>query len=306
MTTVLVTGAGGYIGGRLSNRLVADGYEVRALVRAPLSWPTGIEQVIGDLVTQPELAKVIAQGVDVVIHLAGANEVDAAQDPERVMTNTVDAARRVAEAGIPRIMYLSTVHVYGTALSPGVVVTEETAPEPVHPYAQARLACEQIFEAAPAEALIFRLTNGVGAPSRPEVRRWSLVANELCREAATAGRLTLRTPGVQWRDFIALHDVESLLSSVARAGSLPVGTYNLGTGRSMTILQLAALIQDAFESLGRPRPELEAPPAPADPPGPYRVDVSKLGDLGVRPQTALSDAIAETARFCVAHRSELT
>ena len=306
MTSVLVTGAGGYIGQRLTHQLAADGVAVRALVRAPLQWPAGIEQVVGDLVVQPGLAQEIARGVDVVIHLAGANEIATALEPGTAVSDTITAAERVASSGAERVIYLSTVHVYGDALTPGALVGEDTAPSPTHPYAVARLACEKVFTHSGLSALVFRVTNGVGPPWRPDVPRWSLVANDLCREGATTGRLTLRTPGVQWRDFIALRDIESALSALVRSSSFRAGIYNLGSGRSVTIRDLAGIVQDSFVGLGEPRPDLVAPAPPPDPPGPYHVDITALELLGIRPQTPLRTAVDETVRFCLAHRARLT
>ena len=306
MTSVLVTGAGGYIGQRITRRLAEHGVAVRALVRTPVPWPDGVDEMVGDLVLQPDLARAAAVGVDTVVHLAGANEVAAAEDPEGSMAATVLAAERVAASGVSRIIYLSTIHVYGAGLREGAVISEASEAAPIHPYAAARLACEHALARSGVPSLIFRLTNGVGAPSRPEVQRWSLVANELCREGATSGRLTLRTSGVQWRDFVALADVESIVQTLVEPSAFQPGLCNLGSGHSVTVRDLARLIADSFEAHGSPRPALHAPDAPADRPGPYRVDVQHLASLGVRADTPLRSAIDETVQFCIAHRTALT
>jgi UDP-glucose 4-epimerase len=304
VTTVLVTGAGGYVGQRLTCHLAADGLAVRALVRTPLSWPAGIEQVVGDLVTDPGLAQSIAHGVDVVIHLAGANEQLAARHPEASVSDTVMAAEHMAHSDVERIIYLSTVHVYGNLLTSGALIREDMPPDPVHPYAVARLACEELFLHGRAPAMIFRLSNGIGAPAHPESRRWSLVANELCREGAVTGRLTLRSPG-QWRDFIALSDVETVLTAVVGSATFRPGVFNLASGRSITVLDLASMVQESFVKLGQPRPLLVAPDGPERPPGPYRIDVTKLRQLGLSAATPLHQAVDETVRFCLDHKRAL-
>jgi UDP-glucose 4-epimerase len=311
VTTVLVTGAGGYIGQRLVLRLAADGHLVRALVReSPVGglWGSEVEQVMGDLVTEPGLAGEIAGGVEVVVHLAGANEVVAAADPERAVPEAVVAAERVAESGVGRVLYLSTVHVYGHALRSGAVVGEDTPAQPVYPYAVARLACEEVLRGSGVPSMVFRLTNGVGAPAHPDVRRWSLVANDLCREGAVSGRLTLRTPGVGWRDFVALADVEAALSLFVGAGSFRAGLYNMGSGRCIRVRDLAEMIQASFVAAGEPEPELVAPPVPAEAAeaaGAYVVDVSRLGELWDGARTPLRSAVDETVRFCLEHREAL-
>jgi UDP-glucose 4-epimerase len=304
VTTVLVTGAGGYIGQRLVARLVGEGVAVRALVRRPVPWGGGVDEVVGDLVADPRLAAQAVGGADVVVHLAGANEAAMGSDPDRAVADTVLAAERVASSGAPRVIYLSTIHVYGQALTEGVVVSEDTPAVPVHPYAVARLACEEVFARSGVPTLSFRLTNGVGAPARADVPRWSLVANELCREGAVHGRLTLRTSGVQWRDFIALRDVESVVASLTHR-SFNGGVYNLGSGVSVTVRSLAELIAERFVHFDELRPELIAPALPAEVPGPYRVDVSRLRELDIVVNERLVDAVDETVQFCLAHRSDL-
>jgi UDP-glucose 4-epimerase len=304
MTSVLVTGAGGYIGQRLTRQLATAGHEVRALVRTSVAWPPGVTEVVGDLVRDQDVAARAAEGMDVVVHLAGANEAAMAGDPDRAMAETVTAARNVATSGVGRVIYLSTVHVYGDSLLPGSVVSESTEVRPVHPYAMARLACEEVFAAALPDCVSFRLTNGVGAPAAPSVQRWTLVANELCREGALSGLLTLRTSGAQWRDFVALSDVEQVVASVVRE-PVPAGVYNLASGEPMTVRDLALLIADRFDALTGSRPTLVAPDLPDISPGPYRIDIDRLSDLGLSATTPLADAVDETILFCLEHRDAL-
>ncbi|MHB1536517.1 MAG: NAD-dependent epimerase/dehydratase family protein [Acidimicrobiales bacterium] len=305
MTTALVTGAGGYVGGRLCRELAAHDVKVRALVHEHRDWLDPAEQIVGDLFLEPDLARDAAVGADVVFHLAGANEVKAELDPDAALAETIVAARRVAACTTARTVYLSTVHVYGAALQPGAQVTEDTPLQPRHPYAIARLAGEHLFASLAAEPVLIRLTNAVGAPVEPRVDRWSLVANELCREAATVGTMTLRSDGSQWRDFVALSDVVTVLAELARPGRLRPGTYNLGYGRCHTVRTLAELVAEAFVALGRPRPTLVAPAPAAESVAPYQIRVDRLRASIPCPATSLAEAIGETARFCIAHAADL-
>lgn len=116
----LVTGATGYIGGRLVPRLLDSGFEVRALARNPdklatVPWRKRIEVVRGDLGDPASLEAAFAD-VDVVYYLVHSMgfEKDFATEERRAALNVVSAARR---AGVRRIVYLSGLHPEGTELS---------------------------------------------------------------------------------------------------------------------------------------------------------------------------------------------
>lgn len=308
MPTTLVTGAGGYVGQLLVRRLVADGHAVRALARRPGAvWPDGVTEIIGDLVEEPDLAARAADGVDAIVHLAGPSEVLAPKEPDRFLAETVMCAERVAACEVSRAVYVSSVHVYGEALRGGGVVHEETELAPVSVYARSRQQCEEVFEAgAESSLVVLRQTNGFGAPAAVDVHCWHLVTNELCREGATTGRLTLRTHGLQWRDFVPLVDAVRVHRAAA-AGELEAGVWNVGSGASVTVRQWAEMIAASFERVTGSPPVVDAPPPP--PAGEVElaatVDVSKLRAVGLGVATTAEDALDGVVRFCVEHASEL-
>lgn len=309
---MLVTGAGGYIGSGLVATLREQDWEVRAAAREPASH-LDVEQVVGDLSGDAEAAAAACEGVDAVVHLAGDNEVVAARNPAKALGDTVLATERIVEAAaaarVKRFVYMSTVHVYGQRMVEGATLTEDLRPEPRAPYAIARLASEHLAAAlAPSgtEVVVLRLTNSLGAPAHPAVDRWTLVSNDLCRQGALTSGLELRSSGVQWRDFVALRDVRAIVVAACRAdGPLPPGTYNLGSGKPMTIRDLAGLIQDAFERVTGIRPELTAPEPGPNRPDPYFVSVERTARRGVTADTPVADAVEETVRFCIEHKEAL-
>lgn len=309
-----MTGAGGYVGGRLVGTFGDEGSEVSALVRERAE-RLGVPQTICDLSTASEDKLAGAcEGVDTVVHLAGENEVMAAREPAAALAATVVATERLIEAAaaahVKRLVYMSTVHVYGVRMAPGATLTEDLRPEPRSTYAISRLSSEHVaamLSASGCELVVMRLTNSVGAPDHPAVDRWTLVANDLCRQGALSGCLELRSSGVQWRDFVALSDVCSMIAAASRVGheALPPDTYNLGSGIPTTVRGLAEMVQDSFERLAGTRPELHAPDPPPERPEPYHVSVQRAAQFGLHAQTRLQDAVDETVRFCLENREEL-
>jgi UDP-glucose 4-epimerase len=305
-------GAGGYIGARLTRTLLDRGLLVHALVREPAPW-IEVEQTVCELTVADVGALAAAcEGAATVVHLAGENEVVAATRPAAVLAATVVATEKVAEAcalaGVRRLLYTSTVHVYGARIESGATLEEDMRAEPRSAYAISRLASEHVAASASGdcELVVLRLTNAVGAPIDPRIDRWSLVANDLCRQGALRERLVLRSTGTQWRDFVPLTDVcEAIATAAAPSGPVPPGTYNVGSGRPITVRDLVDLIQNAFERATGRRPALAAPDPEPDPPAPYRVSVERAARYGVRLETPLERAVADTVDFCLTHREEL-
>lgn len=117
---ILVTGATGYVGGRLAPRLVEAGHAVRVLARDPgrlrgAAWADDVEIVKGDLEVPAEVRRA-TRGIDVVYHLVHAMSAggDFAK-AELLQAQHVAAAAR--DAGVQRIVYLSGLHPEGERLS---------------------------------------------------------------------------------------------------------------------------------------------------------------------------------------------
>ena len=310
---MLVTGAGGYVGSGLVAALAREGWDVRAAVRERAPY-LDVPQIVADLSEDAEEARRACEGADAVVHLAGENEVVAAERPAAALAATVLATERIVEAaaaaGVKRFVYMSTIHVYGERIAADAVLTEDLRLEPRALYAVARLASEHVASAlctTGMELVVLRLTNSLGAPAHPSVDRWTLVSNDLCRQGALTGQLELRSSGVQWRDFVALADVHAVVAAACRFDppALPHGTYNLGSGNPMTVRALAGLVQDAFERQTGRRPDLVAPEPEGEPPRPYRVSVDRLAAHGIRCETPVDQAVEETVRFCIEHKEAL-
>jgi len=307
---VLVTGGYGYVGGRLAQHLVGRGVRVRLGTRVardgPPSWAPEAEPVVADLADPPNL-RLACRGASTVVHLAATNEIDSAADPAKAHeVNTLGTERMLAAAiaeSVVRFVYLSTAHVYGDNLSG--TVTEETPPRPVHPYAATHLEAERaVLDALRSrriEAIVLRLSNGFGRPAHPAVDRWTLLVNDLCRQATVQHRLALRSSGLRFYDFITIEDACRGISHVARldASAIGDGLFNLGGEYSCSVRAMAERVSARAERmLGAPMP-LECPDAgegeratPLD----YRIDKLKATSFALLQK--IDEEIDATLELC--------
>lgn len=309
---ILITGGLGYLGGRLAQHLreAFPQREIRLLTRkAPAarpSWADAFEVAQADLL-RPEQIPPALESVETIIHLAALNEVRSLQSPMEALQTTVGGTIRLLEAaraaGVRRILYLSTIHVYGPAA--GAPITENRLPRPVHPYAITHLAAEDFIAAAAMnaemESLIFRLSNGYGCPADAGVDRWTLVFLDLCRQAVHRGALRLTSPGLAHRDFVSIQDL-------GRAVVLALGwpsadwsgeAYNVGGECSISIRALAQRISSEYAAVHGKALPLSASPGrgrAAEAP-PVRFDISKLKARGYTPHHRWGAEIRQTFRL---------
>lgn len=310
---VLLTGGLGYLGGRVVEHLRHQKqYELRLLVRRVpeelRSWLHGTELWQGDL-TQPETLRGIGDGVEALVHLAALNEVACSRDPVAALRVNVEGTLNLFEAlgaSLRSAVYVSTFHVYG-ANGRGVV-TEHTVPAPVHPYAATHLMAEQYVgmyaRTKGFDAGIVRLSNGYDAPAHPLVDRWTLLVNNLCREAVEKQRLTLRSSGLQARDFVALEDAAQAIGLLLSRSSTGIATYNVGGLTTHTALEVARVVQQTYLELrGVPIPLEHPDPKPEEVVESLDFRCKPIQELGYKPTGELAKGVRETLEFCLRHFS---
>jgi UDP-glucose 4-epimerase len=249
MSRILITGGLGFVGGRIAKRL-AENHEVIVSSRKVPSSEILAQHGNINFINHADLlnADHFPKEVEWVIHLAALNEWDCVKYPSEAIAVNIDQTRIILENSIKRnvehFIYFSTAHIYGSPLQGNI--TEESLPSPAHPYAITHKAAEDYVLASGRQhainPVVIRLSNSFGAPVLPTVNRWTLLANDLCRQAVEKGSMHLNSNGCQYRDFICLEDVESVIERMILIKKLKHTIYNLGSGIGVRVIDLANLI----------------------------------------------------------------
>jgi UDP-glucuronate 4-epimerase len=316
---ILVTGAAGFIGSHLAERLVARGDEVvgfdnfdpfygRALKEqglADLRKSTRFSLVEGDLRDVADLARAFARPrFDAVVHLAALAGVrPSLENPARYVDVNLLGTMRLTEgaraSGVSRFVFASSSSVYGEGSAPPFKETDPCL-RPLSPYASTKRGGElQLFTAHHLHGLdvtCLRFFTVYGPRQRPD-----LAIHKFARLLLAGKPLPLFGDGSTSRDYTWIDDIiDGVVASIDEQGKGPPGfrLYNLGGSRTTTLLGLVELLSEA---LGK-KPEIEWYP---EQPGDMKrtlADLTIVGRaLGYAPRVPIEDGIARFAAWVKAN-----
>jgi UDP-glucose 4-epimerase len=253
----LVTGAAGFIGSHLSERLIEAGASVTGIDCFTDYYPrplkernlSGLRKAPGFTLVERTLADVdldsLLQGVTHVFHLAAQAGVRKSWGRDfRVYTvNNVDATQVLLEAcvgkPIERFVYASSSSVYGDEVA--LPMREDARPQPISPYGVTKLAAEQLCylyhvnHSVPTVAL--RYFTVYGPRQRPDMG-FSRFFQSVMRDES----ISMFGDGRQTRDFTFVADAVSATVNAATRGK-PGGVYNIGGGSRVELLDVFELIR---------------------------------------------------------------
>ena len=258
---ILITGGLGYIGGRIADFLKRNRPESTIILGTSREnteipdWAKRFEVIRLNIRDQVSIEKAVSNDIHIVLHLAALNELDSLNDIKFAWeTNTLGTQSLLSassENKVQKFVYFSTFQVYEGFQE---TITEESPTKPHHPYAATHRAAEDMVRFYQnyknMSTLILRLSNGFGYPMDLGVNRWTLVFNDLCRQAITLGKMVIKSSGKQHRDFISLHDIAAAVDHFLFKNSVSWGDglFNLGGDCSLSIIDVANKISSVFKN----------------------------------------------------------
>jgi UDP-glucose 4-epimerase len=296
----LITGAAGFLGAALANRLVHSGHNVRGLddlsTGNPESLIPDVHFTRGDINDRPKLWSLL-QGVDCVYHLAARVVV-----PESILYpreyNQVNVGGTVAlmeamrDVGVRRVIFISSGALYGDQQEQPI--RETSLPAPRSPYAVSKLAAEYYIRTIGSlwglETVCLRVFNAYGPGQHiPPVH--APVIPYFLHQAATRGTIVIHGDGNQSRDYIFLEDVVDGMVSASSIQGIDHAIINLGSGRETTVRDLMRLV---LEITGG-KPEVVYNSRSDRGPSRMCADVSLAREqLGFQPKMSLEAGIRNT------------
>ncbi|HEX6700495.1 MAG TPA: SDR family oxidoreductase [Gaiellaceae bacterium] len=300
---VLVTGGGGFIGSNLVRALLEHGHEVRVLDNFSTGNRANLDDVEDDIelvegeLRSYERVHAATRGVEVVFHQGALPSVPrSVQDP--LTTNAVNVEGTVnillaaRDERVRRVVFASSSSVYGN--SGTLPRREDATPDPISPYAVAKLAAERYCVSAsrvyPLETVALRYFNVFGPRQDPH-SQYAAVVPKFISSVATGEPVPIYGDGRQSRDFTYVANVVEANLLAAEAEGVSGAILNIATGESATVDDLADTVG---RILGKPV-EKEYLPTRAGDVRDSWADVSEARQLlGYEPRVGLEEGLRHT------------
>lgn len=251
---IVVTGATGFIGQHLVSHLLNKKYEVVAVGRSQ----SRLENCFGDRVHKHktdyslESLNEVFNGADSIVHLA-AKRLSRDSDPFRLdpfihsnilLTENVLLAAK--KNGVKKVCQTSSISVYSEANQ--LPFNEEDLPIPANIYGVSKLACEHLGSLFSLMSDIKVTSLRLGFLYGPGEKE-DLVFMKFIAHAKKKKTLIIFGTGKSSVDYIYVKDVVSAIEKAIQPEA-PFGTFNIGSGRSYSVVEIAEAINEVFDNEG--------------------------------------------------------
>ena len=254
--TVLVTGGAGFIGSHIASSLVSNGARVRVLDDLSTGHRENIEEIGGDVdfiqgsVADDDLLAKVLDGVEVVFHEAAIPSVPrSVEAPRQTHVASVDGTFSLLLAardkGVRRVVYAASSSAYGD--QPTLPKSEQMAPDPLSPYAVAKLVgeyyCRAFTRVYGLETVSLRYFNVFG-PRQDPGSQYSGVVSLFISCLLSGKQPVIYGDGEQSRDFTYIDNVVAANLSAATAKGAAGKVINVANGKRVTLNELLAELKE--------------------------------------------------------------
>ena len=252
--TVLVTGASGFLGSAIVQHLLRSGVPVlataprrTAVLAKELGLPVHELDVMGDL----SASDVLFDEADTLVHCATPNDIQSSAEDGGFTLGVTGTYRLIEYAvrhGLRRVIYFSTLQVYGTDLEG--LVSEATPVRCKSAYGLNHYLGEEVCKLAAQQhnidAVSLRPSNVYGVPSVSTVERSTLVPMCFVKEALASGAVELRSSGLQRRNFVSTDEVAEIIGELIADFPKGYNVVNAVSGWHVSIVEIARLLQTVW------------------------------------------------------------
>jgi UDP-glucose 4-epimerase len=271
MSLYLITGIGGFIGSSVARALLARGEQVRGVDNFSTGNRDNIAEIRdridfreADILDLDAMHQACA-GADFVLHQAAIPSVPkSVLDPlgsnRANIDGTVNVLVAARDAKVKRVVYAASSSCYGD--TPTLPKHEAMKPDPISPYAVAKLASEQymisFYRCYGLETVALRYFNVFG-PRQDPSSPYSGVLAKFITVMLRGEQPTIYGDGEQSRDFTFIDNVVegNLLACKAPAAKAAGQAFNVATGRRITLNETFKVLQSLTSYSGQPRYEAE-------------------------------------------------
>jgi len=301
----LVTGGAGFIGSHIVERLLEQGETVCVLDNLStgsldnLAHLAGYDFVHADLVDTKAVKRAV-QDADIVIHHAALASVPRSivhplDTHQACVTGTVVLLDECRKARVQRVVYAASSSAYGN--HPVMPKTESQLPQPLSPYAAAKLAaelyCEAFSHSYGLETVRLRYFNVFGPRQDPN-SPYSAVIPLFVASLLEGRRPKIFGDGEQSRDFTFVGNVVRANLLAARAPNVSGKVYNIACGGSLSVNDLLKAI---CRQLGQPFDPEYCPPRTGDVVHSWADISGAQRDLGYQPEISLQEGLNRTVAW---------
>ncbi|MGH9948747.1 MAG: SDR family oxidoreductase [Pyrinomonadaceae bacterium] len=254
-TKVLITGGAGFIGSNLADELLCHGARVSIIDNFVTGFRENLDEISGDFdffegdINDDDVLKKALDGVEIVFHQAALPSVprsvaDPLETHQACVNGTFNLLLKAKESGVRRLIYAASSSAYGDQMV--LPKVETMAPEPLSPYAAAKLVgeyyCRVFHQVYGLETLSLRYFNVFGPRQNPS-SQYSGVISRFIDAFMKGGQPVIYGDGEQTRDFTFIKNVTDANIKAAQASNGLGGVANVANGERVSLNQLVEVMR---------------------------------------------------------------